>query len=229
LNPTWLERFPLAGDDVRCRVCSSVGDTRAADAPVAPTLYACSACLISVAATLDLARLDLTAERRSELHGFVPLSDGLLLELDLPPEKVGSIYLAPSAVTRKGHDTWSGRVLKVGPGFLEPNGRTRELQCRVGDRVCFPAFLGHDVKLDGKPYRLVYERDVCARDPATSGEATLTVPPELREVYADPHTLRTVVDGEPINEGHVHGSSTWSPEPGEVDGGIVHEEGPGHG
>jgi chaperonin GroES len=129
-----------------------------------PRFSACRACLRQIDAVLD------RGHRGHELASFNPLSDGLLLELDLPPEKIGHVLLPDSAQGRKSADTWFGRVRAIGPGFLQPNGRFRPLQVRLGDRVCFPAFLGHDVKLDERPYRLVYERDVCAREPGACEE-----------------------------------------------------------
>lgn len=55
-----------------------------------------------------------------------------------------------------------GVVLRVGDGKLLPNGKTRPLDVKVGQRVWFTKYSGTDFKHDGDDVVQLYEADVLA-------------------------------------------------------------------
>lgn len=74
-----------------------------------------------------------------------PLSDVLFVRPDpLPGVSAWGIVLPDDPRVNKA--VWHGVVIAAGPGFLEANGRRREPQVRVGDRVVFPRYSAHEVK-----------------------------------------------------------------------------------
>lgn len=52
-------------------------------------------------------------------------------------------------------------VIAVGPGRVE-NGKLMEMQIKVGDKVIYSKYAGTDVKLEGKEFVIVSEKDVLA-------------------------------------------------------------------
>jgi len=60
--------------------------------------------------------------------------DWVLVEIEPPDEKRGSIFVPDTAKTYYR----AGVVLATGPGRSLPNGRTRPINVKAGDRVVFP-------------------------------------------------------------------------------------------
>ncbi len=71
-----------------------------------------------------------------------PLHDNVLIALDKPAEKQGSLYVPTAG--QAAPDT--GEVIAIGHGLRLPDGQLRELDVRVGERVQLAQYAG--VKLD---------------------------------------------------------------------------------
>ena len=96
----------------------------------------------------------------SQVSELRPIADGLLVQPDPDQEQSrGGIFL-PAGGDKQ--PCVIGRVLARGPGFREPDGRLREYHVPIGVRVIYPRFSGHEIRLDGETYRLVFERECVA-------------------------------------------------------------------
>lgn len=88
-----------------------------------------------------------------------PLGDRVVLEA-LPKEEVTkSGIVLPDTAKEKPQE---GRVVAVGTGKLLDNGQRVALEVKEGDKVIFSKYAGTEVKIDGKEYLIVNERDVLA-------------------------------------------------------------------
>jgi chaperonin GroES len=55
-----------------------------------------------------------------------------------------------------------GRVVAVGNGKIQKDGKVRPLDVKVGDVILFGKYSGNEVKLDGEDHVLIREDDVLA-------------------------------------------------------------------
>ena len=88
-----------------------------------------------------------------------PLSDRVLLErLDGEEKTKGGIIIPDSAKERPAE----GKVIEVGPGKKNDDGKLIPLQVKKGDRVLFSKYSGTEVKLDGDERLIVREDEILA-------------------------------------------------------------------
>ena len=55
-----------------------------------------------------------------------------------------------------------GKILAVGPGDLDDDGKRIPLDVKVGDRVLYQKYAGTEFKLDGEELLILSEKDVLA-------------------------------------------------------------------
>lgn len=112
---------------------------------------------------------------------FKPLRDYMLVKpLEHSSLTPGGILLPDK---RKQEATTIGQVLRVGPGLIDGVGQTQRAGVKAGDLVCYPTFVGFEVKLEDGVFRAVYERDAIATDGADP-VASLAPQPIKRIVVA---------------------------------------------
>ncbi len=88
-----------------------------------------------------------------------PLADHVVVEVVTREEKTAAgIYLPDTAAKEKPQN---GKVLAVGRGRYE-NGNLIPPEVKVGDEVVFAKYSGTEVKMDGKDYLILNERDILA-------------------------------------------------------------------
>lgn len=88
-----------------------------------------------------------------------PLADYLLIE---PLEKETTLpsgIVIPDTAKEKPQE---GKVLAVGPGKKDDNGKLVPIEIKVGSVVMYKKWGGTEVKIDGKEHLLVKEEDVLA-------------------------------------------------------------------
>jgi chaperonin GroES len=86
-----------------------------------------------------------------------PLHDRLLVKrLEESDEKHGSIII-PDTAKEKPQE---GKVVAVGNGKVNDDGKKFPLDVKAGDRILFGKYSGSEVKLNGKEYLLMKEEDV---------------------------------------------------------------------
>lgn len=88
-----------------------------------------------------------------------PLSDHILVEPLREEKKKGGIIL-PDTVEKERSE--KGKVVAVGPGKRDENGKRMPLEIKKGDVVLFTKYSPNEVKVDGKEYLIVKEDDVLA-------------------------------------------------------------------
>ena len=89
-----------------------------------------------------------------------PLGDRLIVEVLAEEEMtVGGIVL-PDIAREKPQ---RGRVLAVGPGSRDEDGRRVEMEVAEGDEVVFSKYGGTEIKLGGDEVLILRESDVLAK------------------------------------------------------------------
>lgn len=89
-----------------------------------------------------------------------PLADHVVVEIVTKEEKTASgIYLPDTASKEKPQ---TGKVVAVGAGKVTDNGTRVAPEVKAGDEVVFAKYSGTEVKLEGKEYLILSERDILA-------------------------------------------------------------------
>jgi len=89
-----------------------------------------------------------------------PLGDRVLVEpLDDAAEvKKGGIIIPDSAKEKPQE----GKVISIGTGKLDDNGKKIAFNVKPGDKVLMPKYGGTEVKIDNKTYQIMREEDILA-------------------------------------------------------------------
>ena len=86
-----------------------------------------------------------------------PLHDRILVKrLEEQDEKHGSIII-PDTAKEKPQE---GKVIAVGSGKVNDEGKKLPLDVKAGDRILFGKYSGSEVKIDGDEYLILREEDV---------------------------------------------------------------------
>jgi chaperonin GroES len=72
-------------------------------------------------------------------------------------EKTKSGIFLPDAAKEK---PTKGKVISVGPGRLDDNGKAMEIPVRVGDTVYYGKYSGTEVEVEGTKYVILRESDL---------------------------------------------------------------------
>ena len=88
---------------------------------------------------------------------FRPLHDRVVLtRIDAEEKTTGGIII-PDTAKEKPQE---GRVVAIGPGGRDENGKLIPIDVKVGDRVLFGKWSGTEVKIDGVEYLIMNESDI---------------------------------------------------------------------
>ena len=88
---------------------------------------------------------------------FRPLHDRVVIErVDAEAKTAGGIII-PDTAQEKPQE---GRVIAVGPGGRDENGKLIPIELKVGDRILFGKWSGTEVKIDGVEYLIMKESDI---------------------------------------------------------------------
>jgi chaperonin GroES len=87
-----------------------------------------------------------------------PLGNRVLIERSKPQATKGGILL-PDTAQEKPKE---GKVIDVGPGKMDENGKREPMNVKVGDRVLFSSYAGTEVKNQGSEseYLILAEDDI---------------------------------------------------------------------
>jgi len=86
-----------------------------------------------------------------------PLQDRVIVKQQDAEEKTKSGIYLPDAAKEK---PTKGKVISVGPGRLDDNGKAMEIPVRVGDTVYYGKYSGTEVEVDGTKYVILRETDL---------------------------------------------------------------------
>jgi len=88
-----------------------------------------------------------------------PLHDRLVVKrIEEKEAKQGGIIIPDSAKEKP----MEGKVIAVGLGKVEKDGKRIPLDVKSGDRILFGKYSGNEVKIDGEDYLILREEDVLA-------------------------------------------------------------------
>ena len=86
-----------------------------------------------------------------------PLHDRIIIErIDEGEQKVGGIIIPDTAKEKPQQ----GKVIAVGKGRLEKDGKITPLDVKAGDTILFGKYAGQEIKLDGNEYLIIREEEV---------------------------------------------------------------------
>jgi len=116
------------------------------------------------------------------MRRVVPLFDRVLVQRVAAPIKtVGGIVLPDVAKIK----TNEAKVVAVGKGLRNPEGKFTPPAVEVGDLVMIPEFRGDDVKINGEDFILIREEDLLARiehsDQRPTKKSTADIP-DMRDL-----------------------------------------------
>src|SRR6266704_3149180 len=95
--------------------------------------------------------------RRDRTMKVKPLHDKILVKRIEPEEKVKGGIIIPDTAKEKPLE---GKVVNVGTGRLDENGKRIPLEVKVGDRVLIGKYAGTEVKIDDVEHVIVREEDI---------------------------------------------------------------------
>jgi len=86
-----------------------------------------------------------------------PLADRVIVRQNEAEEKTKSGIVLPDTAKEK---PTKGKVIAVGPGKLDDNGKRMEIGVRAGDTVYYGKYSGTDVEVDGQKFVILRETDI---------------------------------------------------------------------
>jgi chaperonin GroES len=90
---------------------------------------------------------------------FRPLHDRIVVSRVAAEEKTAGGIIIPDTAKEKPQE---GRVVAVGPGKRDKDGKLIPLEVREGDRVLFARWAGTEVTLDAQEQMIMKEDDLMA-------------------------------------------------------------------
>ena len=86
------------------------------------------------------------------------LSDLVFIKRDEPEDKIGSIVLPKTSQK----ESTVGTIAAAGPGLRLQDGRLRQMDVKVGDKVYFNEWIGMKVEVEGEEYTVMHEDEIDA-------------------------------------------------------------------
>ena len=91
---------------------------------------------------------------------FSPLGERLVVSPIEQEEKTSSGIILPDTAKEKPQE---GKVVAVGPGRLNDEGKHVPMELKVGDKVIYSKFAGTEYKDHDEEYLILRESDVLAK------------------------------------------------------------------
>ena len=88
---------------------------------------------------------------------FRPLHDRVVVQRVDAEEKTKGGIIIPDTAKEKPQE---GKIIAVGPGARDENGKLQPLDVKAGDRILFGKWSGTEIKLDGEDYLIMKESDI---------------------------------------------------------------------
>lgn len=89
-----------------------------------------------------------------------PLADRVLIEPMKEEERTKSGIVLPDTAEKERPE--QGKVIAVGPGKANDEGKVMPLMVKKGDIVLFTKYGPNEIKVDGKEYLIAREDDILA-------------------------------------------------------------------
>jgi len=94
---------------------------------------------------------------RRKIMEVRPLNDRVLVIRTEEKEKTGGGIIIPDTAKEKPQE---GKVIAVGPGKWDDNGKRIPLDVKKGDRVLFGKYAGNETTIDGVEHLIMREDDI---------------------------------------------------------------------
>jgi chaperonin GroES len=101
-----------------------------------------------------------TATKTRTATKLVPLSDRLVIKPVVQEEVLASGIVIPDTAKEKPQQ---GRVIAVGPGRVDDDGKRVPMDVKVGDRVLYAKYSGQEIKIDQEELIVLSEKDVLCK------------------------------------------------------------------
>ncbi len=86
-----------------------------------------------------------------------PLHDRIIVQrIEEDEQRVGGIIIPDTAKEKPQQ----GKVIAVGKGKIEKDGKVTPLDVKAGDTVLFGKYAGQEIKVDGDEYLIMREEEV---------------------------------------------------------------------
>ncbi len=89
-----------------------------------------------------------------------PISDHILIEPIKEEEKTKTGILLPDTAEKERPE--QGKIIAVGPGKKDKQGKFISLEVKPGDRVLFAKYGPNEIKVEDKEYLIAKEEDILA-------------------------------------------------------------------
>ncbi|MDP2664001.1 MAG: co-chaperone GroES [bacterium] len=89
-----------------------------------------------------------------------PISDHILIEPIKEEEKTKTGILLPDTAEKERPE--QGKIIAVGPGRKDKQGKIIPLEVKPGDRVLFTKYGPNEIKVEEKEYLIAKEEDILA-------------------------------------------------------------------
>jgi chaperonin GroES len=86
-----------------------------------------------------------------------PLQDRVIIKRIAEEEKSKGGIIIPDTAKEKPQE---GKVIGVGKGKLDENGKVVPLEVKVNDRVLFGRYSGTEINIDGEEHLILREEDI---------------------------------------------------------------------
>ncbi len=86
-----------------------------------------------------------------------PLQDRVLVKRIQEEEKTKGGIIIPDTAKEKPQE---GKVIAVGKGKVNDDGKLTPLDVKAGDRILFGKYSGTEVKIDGEEHLIMREEDI---------------------------------------------------------------------
>ncbi len=88
---------------------------------------------------------------------FRPLHDQVLVSREESEQKTPGGIIIPDTAKEKPQQ---GKLVAVGPGRMDREGRRIPMEVKVGDRVLFGRYGGTEIKIDGVEHLMMRANDI---------------------------------------------------------------------
>jgi chaperonin GroES len=86
-----------------------------------------------------------------------PLQDRIIVKRVQEEEKTKGGIIIPDSAKEKPIE---GKVIAVGNGKVQEDGKVRPLDVKAGDRILFSKYAGTEIKIDGEEHLIMREDDI---------------------------------------------------------------------
>jgi chaperonin GroES len=86
-----------------------------------------------------------------------PLQDRVIVKRIAEEEKSKGGIIIPDTAKEKPQE---GKVIAVGKGKIDDDGKVRPLDVKAGDKILFGKYSGTEIKIDGEEHLILREDDI---------------------------------------------------------------------